>query len=93
MISAPTLAATFVYAATMSLGIIAATTQCRFGRLHHVAFFFTCATTLFAAISAPSWPLIASLCCLATLPFCPSRYMRHRIVGGAGFVFVALALL
>lgn len=93
MISAPTLAATFVYAATMSLGIIAATTKCRFGKLHHVAFFFTCATTLFAAVFEPSWTLIASLSCLAALPFCPSRYTRHRIVGGAGFVFVVLSLL
>jgi hypothetical protein len=85
--------ATIVYAATMSLGILAATTSRRFGRLHHMAFFTTCATSLIAAVTTPSWFMAGTLCCLAAMPFCPSRLLRHRIVGSLGLVFLVMALI
>lgn len=93
MIAVLTPLAVIIYMATMSLGILAATTSRRFGRLHHVAYFTTCITTLTATIATPSWPMAGTLCCLAAMPFFPSRTRSHRIVGVLGFVLMVLSVI
>lgn len=84
--------AAFVYSVTALLGLAAWLRKASFGKWHHAMFAASVVTSILAFIVYPSWYGGTATIALLTMPFCPARTPRHKVVGVSGWAMYIIGI-